>query len=120
MSVDYDEAMEFLNLRYAVVPMAGDTVVMRTDRPQLEYFSFYAFRNLFMHQKICLAKGRAAIGTLWLAHPGRRTYDGIRFEPGVKNHEDVLPGDIFNSWRGWSVEPKEGSCELYLAHVRDI
>lgn len=53
----------------------------------------------------------------WLKHPQRRSYgEGIRFmfrQPGEA-------GGFFNSWRGWGVEPVAGSCDLTIAHIRDV
>ncbi len=56
-------------------------------------------------------------GTAWTQYPDRRQFDGVAFEPGGP---PVLARNIFNTWHGWGVEPKEGACPLYLAHLRDI
>lgn len=51
----------------------------------------------------------------WLQHSGRRQYDRIMFLP-----QQSTPPEIYNPWRGFAVEPAEGSCALYLAHLRDV
>ena len=60
---------------------------------------------------------RVTVADMWLAHENRRTYNkGLRlFPPG----EPVLDG-YYNTWHGWGVEPKEGNCERFLGHIRDV
>jgi hypothetical protein len=118
MSYDIDTDAEMVNLRFAIIPIAGETMAVRTDRERLEFFSRYSFSNFVVHPKKRTAKGALiGRGTNWWNYEGRRQYDGMRFEPGSP---EVLDGNVFNSWRGWGVEPKEGSCPLYLALLRDI
>ena len=49
----------------------------------------------------------------WLHHPQRQQYDGVVFRP-----EKQVDG-YFNLWTGFAVEPREGCCEKFLAHIRD-
>lgn len=51
----------------------------------------------------------------WMRHPERRTYNGLVFEP-----EKRVPEGYYNLWRGFTVEPREGDCSLYLALLRDV
>jgi len=53
-------------------------------------------------------------GDAWLEHPARRQYEEIQFAP-----ERQLPPNIYNLWRGFAYEPRQGDCSLYLAHVRE-
>ena len=53
-------------------------------------------------------------GTFWLSHPNRLTYTGVVFAP----NEEVP--DKKNLWKGFSVEPVEGDCELFLRLVREV
>lgn len=53
------------------------------------------------------------IGPLWLCHGERRSYDDVVFYPGKLENSN-----IFNLWRGFAYEPKEGNCDLFLDHIR--
>jgi Primase C terminal 2 (PriCT-2)/Family of unknown function (DUF5906)/RepB DNA-primase from phage plasmid len=53
------------------------------------------------------------IADYWLAHPDRRQYDDIEFAP------EGTPPNIFNLWKGFAVEPKEGDCSRFLAHLHE-
>lgn len=55
---------------------------------------------------------RAAV---WLESERKRRYGNITFTPGSE-----APDDCFNVWCGWGVEPKQGSCALYLKHLREV
>lgn len=52
-------------------------------------------------------------GKWWLYHPYRRQFNLMRFAPGVDE------AGIYNMWRGFSYEPAQGDCSLYMAHLRD-
>lgn len=53
-------------------------------------------------------------GTVWLEHPGRKTFDRIVFEPEAPE----VPG-LRNLWRGFPYQPVKGDCSLYLNHLRE-
>jgi hypothetical protein len=60
-------------------------------------------------------KGRPiqkALGNVWLTHPKRRFYNGIELAPN--GHAN--PG-YYNLWRGFTVEPKQGSWKLFKEHL---
>jgi hypothetical protein len=40
-------------------------------------------------------------------------YEGIEFDPGGGR------SGYYNLWRGFAVEPREGDCSKFLAHIRD-
>ena len=52
--------------------------------------------------------------TAWIDHYARRQFDTITFAPGQD-----LGKNVYNLWKGFAVQPREGDCSLYLAHVRD-
>lgn len=52
-------------------------------------------------------------GKWWLEHPLRNEFESITFAPG----QEVA--GAFNLWRGFGVAPREGECDLFLAHLRD-
>jgi hypothetical protein len=55
------------------------------------------------------------LGRAWLEHQRRRQYRGLAFLPG-----EVAPAGIYNFWRGWAVEPKQGDWSHFRAHIEDI
>ena len=50
----------------------------------------------------------------WLKHPKRRKYQDIGFFPGRE-----APKGYYNLWRGFAVEPRQGDCSKFLAHLHD-
>jgi hypothetical protein len=63
-------------------------------------------------------------GHYFLDHAGRQEYDGIEFRPGAPTVIETKGRGgkeyrILNLYSGFSVEPREGDCSLYLAHVKD-
>lgn len=120
-----------LNDRFAVVNDSGRVRIItevdeeleegnsRSRRTRVDYMSFADFGNLFMNKQmeVTTAKGsvvQVPLGKWWLQHPARREYSSVIFSPGTEK-----PG-AYNLWRGFSVQAKPGSCDLYLAHVRDV
>ena len=54
------------------------------------------------------------VSRLWIAHPRRRQYEKVVFDP-----TDTDPHH-YNLWRGFAVEPEPTkSCDRFLAHLRD-
>jgi hypothetical protein len=114
---DIDPELEAMNTKFAVVERNGKIQIMRTDKPALEFISFYDFRNFYMHKKRRTAKGSIGLGTAWINYGNHRQFDGLEFVPGGP---EVLPGNLFNTWRGWAVAPKKGDCSKFLNHVQDV
>ena len=57
------------------------------------------------------------LAELWISHERRRQYaEGIVFDPTAVGHTDTT----FNLWRGFAVEPREGSWEQLKDHVRTV
>jgi len=52
------------------------------------------------------------VAELWLNSRDRRQYEGVDFAPAGQ----AEPGH-YNLWTGWGVEPKDGCCEKFLAHI---
>jgi hypothetical protein len=112
--------VEQLNSEYAVVAHAGKVAILREFEdeeglPAFALMSADAFRLWLANRPTIMRGGRpVAVADFWLRHPERRQHAGIGFMP-----ENARPG-WFNLWRGFAVEPSAaGSCELFLAHLRD-
>lgn len=58
----------------------------------------------------------ACIADVWLRHPARRQYpNGFALLPG---HD--APEGVYNLWRGFGIEPKEGDVKPALKHLRNV
>jgi len=118
-----DPVLMELNGRYAVVQNTGGgrcrVVYEDPDTSALVYQSPSDFRQFYSNRKVEVGDGENSklvpAGKWWLDHPQRRSFRSIVFEPGKETASDV-----YNIWRGWAVNALPGgSCEKYLAHVRE-
>jgi hypothetical protein len=110
-----------MNEKHMIVNENGKTLVYtpRRDpvlkRDVLERQTFQAFEQLHGGDWVfdVISGKYKQKGKLWLQHPQRRVYrEGVAFLPC----QEAPPG-VYNLWRGYAVEPKPGSCELYKAHL---
>lgn len=124
-----------LNQKYFICGGGRTRVVQERFTPELnswDYNAWYGsargfeeFNALFLHEQIEVGRkpnGVAIFSTpaaLWVKHPNARRYiDGMVFKPpGVP-----VPAtkDQFNLWRGFGVEPRQGSWSLLKEHLRHI
>lgn len=107
-----------LNRTHALLRHA-DKVRIMIERPDggLSLLSLGDFHAEMTNDRLAIDGKRVPVSQLWLASPARRTYrGGIVFRPSGN-----APGDTFNVWHGWAVEPDPfASCDRFLAHLRDI
>jgi len=125
-SREYGEAkyverlIDELNETHAVIDIGGKCKVMKlfTDPDtELEDFTLSSpndFRGFYCNRKVKTDEGYLPLGVVWFNHPRRREFKGLTFSPRV------TPVGYFNMWHGHAVEPREGDCSKYLAHVRDV
>lgn len=57
---------------------------------------------------------KTPLGKYWLEHPDRRQYREIIFNPDPDRKDDP---DVYNLWRGFQVEPKEGEWPVWQDHL---
>ena len=117
--------VEEINREFALVKMGDDYKVLwdhkKKDpiKPPYEFFTKDSFIMHTVDRKITVmtAKGpkELPLAKIWLSHPARRMYEG-----GI----DMLPNQakvgVFNTWGGWSVEPKEGDCSIFINHILEV
>jgi Family of unknown function (DUF5906)/Toprim domain len=112
--------IEELNQSHAVVDVSGKTLVLNeaivpgASQRLFTYSTFDDLRRKYSNRTVTLGGKDIKWGNHWLSHESRRQYSGIGFYPGSDS-----PEGIANLWSGFAVEPREGSCELFLAHIRD-
>ncbi|MDA9982531.1 DUF5906 domain-containing protein [Gammaproteobacteria bacterium] len=112
------ELIAELNNVYAVVPVGGKVRILREEydpvrkRQCFSLISQEDFKLLLSNRPA--PEGPGKLGTYWLAHPARRQYKGIIFNPGA------TPEGYYNLYRGFSVQAAEGECTLFLQHILDV
>ncbi len=89
------------------------------NRRMLRWISPHAFREKYSNAKISvIVNGKTRevpLGATWVQWPDRRTYDAVVFAPGQE-----LPDSVYNTWRGFAVEPKAGTCESFLDFIQKV
>jgi hypothetical protein len=92
----------------------GDEVQLRTEKD---------FISSLRHIKIwdTTSEKFMYVALMWLDWPQRRTYErGIVFDPRHKFDSKVMRNGAYNTWPGFAIEPKSGSCVLFLNYVKDV
>ena len=128
--ISLDDWVNHLNSRYCTVQDGGKTWVLsfekdpslfsHSERPRFQ--SFQAFRDHFNNQLVEVPGKKEgetdtkAVGTMWLTHPQRRTYEGVVFDPD----KPCVIGSHLNLWRGFAVEPVKGDWSLMQRHIREV
>ncbi len=124
-----DPWLRTLNSRYACAMIGGKFRVFEVvddphfpGRVKINYISRDDFAALYANKSVEVGKDKQGnpvtrpVGGWWLQHPMRRQYEGVVFLPGS---DEVVAGS-YNLWQGFGVEPREGSCTLFLQHIREV
>lgn len=122
-----DPSLMELNEKHAVIKDIGgkcrvvsETYDVSLNRTKISRQTFDDFRNFYLNRTIQVGQNKDGtpifkkLGTWWLEHPNRRSYETLVFAPGKE-----LPG-TYNLWKGFACEARPGSCELFLQHLRDV
>ena len=122
----YDAIVAGMNREYAIVAIGGKIRILRERQTVVnEWESHYdllekqSFLDLLQND-VVWTKGEkpkpVSIAKIWLAHEERRTYhNGMDLFPLRE-----APEGYYNTWHGFSVEPREGDCSLYLNHLKEV
>jgi Family of unknown function (DUF5906)/Bifunctional DNA primase/polymerase, N-terminal len=107
------------NRRYALVRnMAGTVLHLAASGP--EFLPLEHWRTLTAPEKV----DGVPISKRWVEHSARRVFRQVTMDPARPPYSALeVPGDApdFNIWPGFAVEASTtGSCELFLAHLRDV
>lgn len=105
--------LEKLNARFALTVIGSSAAVADFGGPQVKFLGTQAFKDLHGNRKV----GGQKLGTWWMDHPKRRTYDlGVVFDPSGRAPEGAL-----NLWTGWAVQPDpRADCGLILEYIREV
>ncbi len=112
-----------LNREHAIIKSYGGRTRIIYEKPDgsLETMLRDDFKSFYEYERVEVgkdAKGNTKYGPMghaWFTHEAARRYDYVAFVP----REDA-PDNVYNLFRGWSVTPKEGDCELFLDFVHNI
>ena len=110
------------NQRHAHVLAGGKSAVLQEFRTAEGYIDFKLLSSRTFHEWNVEHKKKVTVEGkqvemqetyVWMASRHRRKYQDIGFFPGYSRP------DFYNLWRGFAVEPREGDCSKFLAHIRD-
>lgn len=92
-------------LRNVYNPVEGESI---SFEPKSE------FKNYFLTEPGIAGLNR---GNAWMGWPGKnKKLGGCTFQPAVHK----VPGDVFNLFRGYRLEPQEGDCTPFLDHIHYV
>jgi hypothetical protein len=114
---DAQKLLAEMNAKHAVVGLGGKQVIMNRiydHEVGREGVTFSGPADLKLMYANTWHDGDT-YDKFWISHPLRRQYSQIVFEPGL-----AAPPETYNLWRGWSVEPKPGNCDLFLRHIWEV
>jgi Family of unknown function (DUF5906) len=106
------------NKKHAGIMVGGkfrvlnETIDPITGQPEITLSSVYDFSNLYSNKRV--GGDGPPYAAIWLDSPKRRQYSGFVFSPGGD-----VPG-YYNLFKGLAVEPKEGDCSLFKAHILNV
>ena len=113
---DVDDQIAEINAEYALVLAGNKAAVMKfDDATRFRLLQVGAFKQWFANQLVTVGKKTVSLGDYWLGHTERRQYAGIEFAPPGSA---PAPG-YYNLWQGFAVEPRQGDCSKFLAHLKD-
>lgn len=113
-SASVHKSIQELNDRYALVRMGSKVVIAELKRNgHIDFLATGSFRELYSNRK----HGRGTLGSAWIMHRKRRTYEGgLVFRPNGN-----VPSDTLNLWTGWDVRPDAAAdCSLIINYILDV
>lgn len=123
-----DDVVTELNARHFVIRIGKDELVGNDDGEHLVFQSPAAVAFRYENQTVKVGEKEPKKGEkdgepiyqtkfkIWRSHPDRREHRTLCFAPPplTAHKED------YNLWRGFAIEPREGSCDRLLHHIRTI
>jgi hypothetical protein len=102
--------MKQLNDNHAVVMIGGKTFIVKEGKNPI-FMTYNDFSLRYAHLKI---DGKKATKK-WIESDDTRRFDEVVFDPAMQ-----CPYSSYNLYKGLSVEPVSGKCDLYLKHIKEI
>ncbi len=122
IEVVIDGVVTELNQTHAVVAVGKFYVLTEHEDRKFGGTTCYleskqSFRDMYQNQTVDVGENkRMTKADIWLGSLNRREFKGIEFNPDL----EAADPDYYNLWRGFAVKPVQGSCEKYLAFMKEI
>lgn len=113
-----DRVTARLNEKHAMVRHGGKTWIADFSGDQIELGPVDGLHAFYANDLVPTGTNGAMIPVSkhWITSPGRRTYDGIVFDPSGNAQKNAL-----NLYAGLAVPPDpHGSCKRIVAHIRVV
>lgn len=124
----FDELVTDMNQTYALVTVGTELRILRETGIVVDGISKHydlvkkaTFEGLLQNDVIWVGEDDKAkpvpVVKIWLGHEARRTYDnGLGLFPPPA----PTPKGYYNTWNGFAVDPLEGDCSLFKAHLLNV
>ena len=116
-----NDLISFMNEQWAIIRFGGGVSIMTTDKnaaPNQPTFSLCTQSNFNIvtanYAKVIHGNRPIKASEFWLAHPKRREFHSITFDPSGRQIGN------YNLFRGFAVHSKQGDCDRYIDLIRDI
>lgn len=115
---DEDDLVDYINMSHAMVTSGNSMLYVREKDGRIDLHKKQTVQDLLKPVKLVRVVGQRTKlidgFNVWIASPKRRIYDRFVFEPGGCSDR------CYNLWRGFSVEPKQGSWQFFNAHLFNV
>ena len=110
-----EDRIDEMNEEYAYIIAGTNVAVMTVEDGNIRLIQPSAFVGWHKNRPaVQVGRKRQNIADYWISHPERREYRGIEFDPSRSGGR----AGYYNTWRGFAVEPREGDCSKFLAHIK--
>jgi len=107
--------LQELNQIYAVAPVGNKYLIVENSMDETRFLTRTDFNLALQNRFVTVCSGKStkqeAASKYWLSHPERREYKKVDFIPSLET-----PPEVFNLWKGFTVQPKGGLENIPLFH----
>ena len=101
-----------INAQHAMVLVGNKTAIMRFETAtKFRLLQVDSFTQWFGNEWVPVGDKMMSAGKYWLGNSGRRSFEGVEFEPGGGRK------GYYNLYQGFAVQPRKGDCSKFLAHL---
>ena len=104
------KTLKELNDNHAIVMVGGKVMILKEGKNYI-FMAPNDFHTLYAHKKI----GTKKATKLWIESDKTRRFDNLVFDPSMRCSDTS-----YNLFKGLAYTPKEGKCDLYLEHVKEV
>lgn len=125
---DGRDGIDELNDSHLVTRQGGRTLILRREQDpgvgrasyvpvrQEDLKLYYANRMVEVGRTEKGAAIMKPLATAWLQSPRRSTYSDLVMDPSRSPNDR----NVFNLWKGWGVQPKQGSWDTIRNHLFEV